>query len=255
MTEAALPAWTPAEWARKHWPQRMLTDYLDDAVGRHPDKAAIVDFNSMSGKATTLTFRQLAAHRRPHGGGARLHGRQKGHHRRLPIAELVAIRSALSRLRAPGRDHQSADADLPPARIALHARLCRSRSDGGAATLPRLRLSGHARGNPRRPAAPEASIGDRRQRRRLIRAAPARTALGRRDGPRRFIRARSALAQRYHPTSLHLGHHRRAERRDAYLEHAAQHPGQIRGATGARRRRHHLHGLAHGTSGGLSCMA
>jgi cyclohexanecarboxylate-CoA ligase len=59
MTEAALPAWTPAEWARTHWPQRVLTDYLDDAVNRHPDKAAIVDYNSMSGKATTLTFRQL----------------------------------------------------------------------------------------------------------------------------------------------------------------------------------------------------
>ena len=37
----------------------MLTDYLDDAVNRHPDKAAIVDYNSMSGKATTLTYRQL----------------------------------------------------------------------------------------------------------------------------------------------------------------------------------------------------
>lgn len=59
MTEVALPAWTPAEWARTHWPQRMLTDYLDDAVNRHPDKAAIVDYNSMSGKATTLTYRQL----------------------------------------------------------------------------------------------------------------------------------------------------------------------------------------------------
>ena len=59
MTEVALPAWTPAEWARTHWPQRMLTDYLDDAENRHPDKAAIVDYNSMSGKATTLTYRQL----------------------------------------------------------------------------------------------------------------------------------------------------------------------------------------------------
>jgi cyclohexanecarboxylate-CoA ligase len=59
MTEAAFPAWTPAEWARTHWPQRMLTDYLDAAVNRHPDKAAIVDYNSMSGKTTTLTFRQL----------------------------------------------------------------------------------------------------------------------------------------------------------------------------------------------------
>ncbi len=59
MTEAALPAWTPAEWAHTHWPQRMLTAYLDDAVNRHPDKAAIVDYNSMSCKATTLTYRQL----------------------------------------------------------------------------------------------------------------------------------------------------------------------------------------------------
>jgi cyclohexanecarboxylate-CoA ligase len=59
MTEADLPAWTPAEWANAHWPQRILTDYLDDAVNRHADKAAIVDYNSMNGKATTLTFRQL----------------------------------------------------------------------------------------------------------------------------------------------------------------------------------------------------
>ena len=59
MTETKLPAWSPVEWARAHWPQRMLTDYLDDAVNRHPDKAAIVDYNSMSRKATTLTYRQL----------------------------------------------------------------------------------------------------------------------------------------------------------------------------------------------------
>ncbi|MBZ0216709.1 MAG: cyclohexanecarboxylate-CoA ligase [Fimbriimonadaceae bacterium] len=37
----------------------MLTDYLDDAVARHPDKAAIVDHNSMNDEATTLSFRQL----------------------------------------------------------------------------------------------------------------------------------------------------------------------------------------------------
>ena len=59
MTEAALPAWTPADWARIHWPQRMLTDYLDDAVNRHPDKAAMVGHNSMSGEDTTLSYRQL----------------------------------------------------------------------------------------------------------------------------------------------------------------------------------------------------
>ncbi|MGO9057189.1 MAG: AMP-binding protein [Candidatus Binataceae bacterium] len=59
MTEPILPVWTPAEWARIHWPQRMLTDYLDDAVGRHPDKLAIVDYNSMNRAATTLSYRQL----------------------------------------------------------------------------------------------------------------------------------------------------------------------------------------------------
>ncbi len=59
MTETSLPAWTPADWAKRHWPQRMLTDYLDDAVVRHPDKAAIVDHNSMTGEATTLSYRQL----------------------------------------------------------------------------------------------------------------------------------------------------------------------------------------------------
>jgi cyclohexanecarboxylate-CoA ligase len=37
----------------------MLTDYLDDAVERHPDKAAIVDYNSMTAKTTTLTYREL----------------------------------------------------------------------------------------------------------------------------------------------------------------------------------------------------
>ncbi len=59
MTETSLPAWTPAEWAKRHWPQRMLTDYLDDAVVRHPDKAAIVDRNSMTGDTTTMSYRQL----------------------------------------------------------------------------------------------------------------------------------------------------------------------------------------------------
>ncbi len=59
MTEASFPAWTPQDWARRHWPQRMLTDYLDDAIARHPDKAAIVDHNSMSREDSTLSYRQL----------------------------------------------------------------------------------------------------------------------------------------------------------------------------------------------------
>ena len=59
MPELTRPVWTPTEWARIRWPQRMLTDYLDDAVGRHPDKVAIVDYNSMNRAATTLSYRQL----------------------------------------------------------------------------------------------------------------------------------------------------------------------------------------------------
>ena len=59
MTEASLPAWTLPDWARSHWPQRILPDYLDNAVACHADKAAIIDHNSMSGEGTTLSYRQL----------------------------------------------------------------------------------------------------------------------------------------------------------------------------------------------------
>ena len=59
MTAAPIPAWIPADWAAAHWPQRMLTAYFDDAVARHPDKVAIVDSNSMSGVASTLSYRHL----------------------------------------------------------------------------------------------------------------------------------------------------------------------------------------------------
>ena len=140
-------------------------------------------------------FSAASAHCRAHGRWPCVHGRQKRHRRRLPITELVAIRRALPRLRAPGRDHQSADAYLPAARVALHARLRRSRSDGGAPVVPRLRLPRHDCGDPCRLAAPGASAGDRRQWRRFLRAAPVGTALGRRGGPGGFVRARSALAQ------------------------------------------------------------
>jgi cyclohexanecarboxylate-CoA ligase len=41
------------------WPERLLTDFLDDAVREAPDRVAVVDFNSMTGRATTLSYRQL----------------------------------------------------------------------------------------------------------------------------------------------------------------------------------------------------
>lgn len=51
--------WTPAEWARTWWPDRILTDYLDDSVARHPDKVALTGGNSMTGSTVTLSWRQL----------------------------------------------------------------------------------------------------------------------------------------------------------------------------------------------------
>lgn len=51
--------WTPAEWARTYWPDRILTDCLDDSVVRHPDKVALTGGNSMTGSTVTLSWRQL----------------------------------------------------------------------------------------------------------------------------------------------------------------------------------------------------
>ncbi|MEE8397192.1 MAG: cyclohexanecarboxylate-CoA ligase [bacterium] len=41
------------------WPDRLITDYLDEAAGSRPDAVAIVDDNSVTRRATTLSYRQL----------------------------------------------------------------------------------------------------------------------------------------------------------------------------------------------------
>jgi cyclohexanecarboxylate-CoA ligase len=41
------------------WPNRTILDWLEEAAATRPDKAAFVDHNSMTGRRTTLTFRQL----------------------------------------------------------------------------------------------------------------------------------------------------------------------------------------------------
>ncbi|MGF7160364.1 cyclohexanecarboxylate-CoA ligase [Rhodoligotrophos appendicifer] len=43
-----------------HWPDLTLTECLDRAVAKHPDKVAIRDVNSMTEQQTTLTFAELA---------------------------------------------------------------------------------------------------------------------------------------------------------------------------------------------------
>ncbi|MBW7850289.1 MAG: AMP-binding protein [Rhodospirillales bacterium] len=55
----SLPAWTPPEYAGRYWPNRLLTDYLDDAAKASPDKVAVTGRNSMTGLVDTLSYRQL----------------------------------------------------------------------------------------------------------------------------------------------------------------------------------------------------
>jgi len=42
-----------------NWPGRLISDYMDDAVERFPDKTAIVGFNSLSNKAIQITYSDL----------------------------------------------------------------------------------------------------------------------------------------------------------------------------------------------------
>jgi cyclohexanecarboxylate-CoA ligase len=46
--------------ARGLWPNRLITDYLDDAIARHPDKTAIVAHTAASGLTLRKTCLQLA---------------------------------------------------------------------------------------------------------------------------------------------------------------------------------------------------
>ncbi|MBI3992810.1 MAG: AMP-binding protein [Candidatus Lambdaproteobacteria bacterium] len=41
------------------WPDRIITDYLDDAVAERPDRIAVTDVNSLTGRSTSLSYRQL----------------------------------------------------------------------------------------------------------------------------------------------------------------------------------------------------
>ncbi len=55
-----LPKWRLAgEGAKKHWPNKLLTDYLDEAVAAAPDKTAWSNVNSMTGKHSVLSFKEL----------------------------------------------------------------------------------------------------------------------------------------------------------------------------------------------------
>ncbi|MAF48124.1 MAG: AMP-binding protein [Rhodospirillales bacterium] len=44
-----------------YWPNRLITDYLDEAVARHPEKAAIIGHAEPTGEAFTMTHARLKA--------------------------------------------------------------------------------------------------------------------------------------------------------------------------------------------------
>lgn len=57
-----LPKWRlESEGSKKHWPNKLLSDYLEEAVATVPDKTAWSNCNSMTGKQTVLTFQELQA--------------------------------------------------------------------------------------------------------------------------------------------------------------------------------------------------
>lgn len=51
--------WTLPEQAQAHWPNRLLTDYFDEAVALTPDKVAVTGRSSMTGETVTLSYRQM----------------------------------------------------------------------------------------------------------------------------------------------------------------------------------------------------
>ncbi len=64
--------------AAGHWPDRLILDHLDDVVRAAPDKVAITDHNSTTGRSTTLSYRQLDRLTRRIALGLAAHGIEKG---------------------------------------------------------------------------------------------------------------------------------------------------------------------------------
>jgi len=48
-----------AAHAGKFWQDRTILDYFAENLARHPDRVAVIDHNSMTGRSTRLTYREL----------------------------------------------------------------------------------------------------------------------------------------------------------------------------------------------------
>ena len=61
-----------------HWPNRTILDYLDDALGERPDQIFVTDYNSATGRSTSLSYRQLDRLSRRIAGGLQALGITRG---------------------------------------------------------------------------------------------------------------------------------------------------------------------------------
>ena len=134
------------------WAERLPIDDLDAAVRAAPERTAFVGRNSVLAPGDPPHLRRARRARRQDRGGARRARRRPRRRGRLPAAELVGVHGAVLRLQPHRRGRQSADADLPPARAALHDGLRRGQDRRRARAVARLRPHRHDARDPARPA-------------------------------------------------------------------------------------------------------
>ena len=189
----------------------------------------------------------------PAGGGAALARRRGGRPGSGPAAELERVRRGLRRAGQDRRGARAHHADLPARRGALRPAALRGEGVRGRGGVPRLRLPGHARRDPRVGARTPAR--DQRPVRRAARRAPVRGPHRRHRGAGPQPARRAAVGRRAALRHLHLGHRIAAEGLPAHPEHDHLHrarPGRRGDGDGARRRdvhavaRHPRHRPGHG---------
>ena len=99
LTQERIEAMTAAG----HWPNRTIVDYLDAAVRSTPDKVCVSDHNSITGRATVLSYRQLDRLSRRIAVGLCAHGVEKGDVVAIQLPnwwEFVVIHLACARIGA-----------------------------------------------------------------------------------------------------------------------------------------------------------
>ena len=122
--------------AAGYWSNRTITDFLDEAVARTPDKTAAIDSRRQ------ITYRELQAEDGPLRTGSARARRPSGRCRVVPAAELDRVPRPALRGHPDRCGQQPADPDLPGPRGRLHGRVRRIQGAGGPAGVPQVRLPG-----------------------------------------------------------------------------------------------------------------